>query len=194
MLEEVSSPRPPAAHAIRDARHEDLPAICDIYNHYVLHSTVTFDEDPTTPVQWETRLEELRRLGMPMLVLEGPRSEVLGYALVAPWRHKAAYRYTVENSIYLHRDAAGKGYGAALLAELLARSQSAGLRQIIAVIRRRGRRRLDRAALPLRFCRDRPDAARRLQVRPMAGHRAPAEVAGLTASLSPRPPSRPDGP
>lgn len=134
MLEEVSSPRPPAAHAIRDARHEDLPAICDIYNHYVLHSTVTFDEDPKTPVQWETRLEELRRLGMPMLVLEGPRSEVLGYALVAPWRHKAAYRYTAENSIYLHRDAAGKGYGAALLAELLARSQSAGLRQIIAVI------------------------------------------------------------
>ncbi|SDL57259.1 GNAT family N-acetyltransferase [Tessaracoccus oleiagri] len=134
MFEEVSAPRPPAAYVIRDARHDDLPAVCEIYNHYVLHSTVTFDEESRTASQWEARLDELQRLGMPVLVLEGASGQVLGYGLVAPWRQKAAYRYTVENSIYLHPDAAGKGYGAALLAELIERSRAAGLREIIAVI------------------------------------------------------------
>jgi L-amino acid N-acyltransferase YncA len=75
---------------------------------------------------------------MPFLVAESPSGQLLGYALVAPWKQKRAYRFTVENSIYLGPAAAGKGLGRALLAELIDRSKAAGLKEIIAVIADQG--------------------------------------------------------
>ena len=128
----------PFEYMIRDARRTDLPAVREIYNYYVANSMVTFDEDAMTLREWKSKYAYLHKLGMPFLVAESPSGQLLGYALVAPWKQKRAYRYTVENSIYLGPAAAGKGLGRALLAELIARSKAAGLKEIIAVIADQG--------------------------------------------------------
>ena len=128
----------PFEFSIRDAGLPDLPAVREIYNYYVANSMVTFDEDAMTLREWKTKFAYLQKLGMPFLVAESPSGQILGYALVAPWKQKRAYRYTVENSIYLGPAAAGKGLGRALMAELIARSKAAGLKEMIAVIADQG--------------------------------------------------------
>ena len=115
-----------------------MPAVREIYNYYVANSTVTFDEDAMTLREWKAKFGYLHKLGMPFIVAEAPSGQLLGYALVSPWKQKRAYRYTVENSIYLGPAAAGKGLGRALLGELIARSKAAGLKEIIAVIADQG--------------------------------------------------------
>lgn len=152
MLEEEYNPRrklpphlkpaPPAEtpfeFSIRDAVIEDVPSVREIYNHYVLNSTVTFDEKPMTLAAMRRKFEQVAKQGLPFLVAVSPNGIVLGYAYVYPWKAKAAYRYTVENSIYLGPASTGKGLGKALLAELITRSKAAGLKEIIAVIADRG--------------------------------------------------------
>ena len=128
----------PFEFSIRDAGLPDLPAVREIYNYYVANSMVTFDEDAMTLREWKSKFAYLQKLGMPFLVAESPSGQILGYALVAPWKQKRAYRYTVENSIYLGPAAAGKGLGRALMAELIARSKAAGLKEMIAVIADQG--------------------------------------------------------
>ena len=128
----------PFEYSIRDAGLPDLPAVREIYNYYVANSMVTFDEDAMTLREWKSKFAYLQKLGMPFLVAESPSGQILGYALVAPWKQKRAYRYTVENSIYLGPAAAGKGLGRALMAELIARSKAAGLKEMIAVIADQG--------------------------------------------------------
>jgi L-amino acid N-acyltransferase YncA len=126
------------AFTIRAAEPTDLPDIREIYNLYVANSTVTFDEDPMTLAEWRSKFAYLQKLGMPFIVAVSPGGTVLGYALVTPWAQKKAYRYTVENSIYLSPAATGKGLGRALMQELIVRSKAAGLKEIIAVIADRG--------------------------------------------------------
>jgi Sortase and related acyltransferases len=129
---------PSFEYAIREAVPADLPDIREIYNHYVANSTVTFDEDAMTLREWKTKFGYLAKLGMPFIVAVSPRGNILGYALVAPWKQKKAYRFTVENSIYLGAAATGKGLGPVLMAELIERSKAAGLKEMIAVIADRG--------------------------------------------------------
>ncbi len=126
------------AFTIRSAEPTDLPDIREIYNLYVANSTVTFDEDPMTLAEWRSKFAYLQKLGMPFIVAVSPGGIVLGYALVTPWAQKKAYRFTVENSIYLSPAATGKGLGRALMEELIVRSKAAGLKEIIAVIADRG--------------------------------------------------------
>jgi phosphinothricin acetyltransferase len=128
----------PFEYTIRDARLEDLPNVREIYNHYVANSTVTFDEIPMTLKALRSKFQHLTKLGMPFIVAESPSGQILGYAYVYPWKEKAAYRFTVENSIYLGPAATGKGLGRALMAELITRSKAAGLKEIIAVIADKG--------------------------------------------------------
>ncbi|WP_353809328.1 GNAT family N-acetyltransferase [Agromyces sp. SYSU T00194] len=128
----------PFEYAIRDARAEDLPAVREIYNYYVTNSTVTFDEDRMTMREWKQKFAYLQRLGMPFIVAQSPSGQLLGYALVSPWKQKRAYRYTVENSIYLGPAATGKGLGKVLLGELIERSRAAGLKEMLAVIADQG--------------------------------------------------------
>ncbi|TFD74698.1 N-acetyltransferase family protein [Cryobacterium psychrophilum] len=123
---------------MREARVTDLPNIREIYNYYVANSTVTFDEDAMTLPEWRDKFYYLSKHGMPFIVAESPAGQVLGYALVAPWKQKRAFRFTVENSIYLGAASTGKGLGRKLLAELIARSKAAGLKEIIAVIADQG--------------------------------------------------------
>jgi phosphinothricin acetyltransferase len=152
MLEEEYAPRrklpphlrpaPPSetefSYEIREAQAPDLPAIREIYNLYVLNSTVTFDESPMTLAALRKKFAKVRELGYPFLVAVNPTGQILGYAYVTPWKEKAAYRFTVENSIYLGPASSGKGLGRALLGELIDRSKAAGVKEIIAVIADRG--------------------------------------------------------
>ncbi|MBC7724818.1 MAG: N-acetyltransferase [Burkholderiaceae bacterium] len=128
----------PFEYEIREVTAADLPDVREIYNHYVANSTVTFDEDPMTLRELRTKFEQLSTLGLPFIVAVSPNGHVLGYAYVFPWKAKAAYRFTVENSIYLGPAATGKGLGKALLGDLITRSKDAGLKEIVAVIADRG--------------------------------------------------------
>jgi L-amino acid N-acyltransferase YncA len=123
---------------IRPAENRDIPDIREIYNYYVTNSVVTFDEKRWTVKQWSEKFAHLTKLGLPFLVAESPSGQVLGYALVQPWAGKTAYRYTVEDSIYLGQAAAGKGLGRALLEALIEACRTKGLREIVAVISDKG--------------------------------------------------------
>lgn len=122
------------SYTIRPAREEDLPAVRAIYRHYVLNSSITFDETPKTLAKWRTTFAQLTKLSLPFLVAESGTGTVLGYALVQPWKQKSAYRYTVENSIYLAPTATGRGLGRALLTALIDAAIAAGCKEMIAVI------------------------------------------------------------
>ncbi len=110
----------------------------EIYNHYVINSTVTFDEDALTLKEMRKKFATVGDLDYPWIVAVSPRNVILGYAYVIPWKPKAAYRFTVENSIYLGPASTGKGLGTALMAELLPRAKAAGVKEIIAVIADKG--------------------------------------------------------
>lgn len=137
-LRPAPAPEAPFEYALRDATRADLPHIREIYNYYVANSTVTFDEDAMTLAEWREKFDYLSKLGMPFIVAESASGQILGYALVSPWKQKKAYRFTVENSIYLGAASTGKGLGRVLLAELLERSKQAGLKEVIAVIADQG--------------------------------------------------------
>ncbi len=152
MLEEEYNPRrqlpphlrpapaaePDFAFSLRDAEPSDIPDMREIYNHYVANTTVTFDEDALTLAEMRAKYKIVADLGYPWLVAVSPRGVVLGYAFVTPYRAKAAYRFTVENTIYLGPASTGRGLGAALMEELLARARSAGVKEVVAVIADRG--------------------------------------------------------
>lgn len=128
----------PFAFEIREVREADIPDIREIYNYYVTNSVVTFDEKKWTLRQWREKVAYLHKLGMPFLVAQSPSGQILGYALVQPMSAKSGYRYSVENSIYLGQAATGKGLGRALLEALIARSEDAGIHQMVAVISDKG--------------------------------------------------------
>ena len=131
-------PESPFDYTLRGVQGADLPYIREIYNYYVANSTVTFDEDAMTLAEWRDKFFYLSRLGMPFVVAESPSGQILGYALVSPWKQKKAFRFTVENSIYLGAASTGKGLGRVLMQELIDRSKVAGLKEIIAVIADQG--------------------------------------------------------
>lgn len=137
-LRRAPAPEAPFSFAIRPAEERDIPHIREIYNYYVTNSVVTFDEKPWKLAAWREKFAHLEKLGMPFLVAESPRGQILGYALVQPWKSKSAYRYTVEDSIYLGQAAAGKGLGSALLDALLEACRDAGIREIVAAISDKG--------------------------------------------------------
>jgi len=134
-----AAPAPPEfSYDLRTAEERDLPAVREIYNHYVMNTVVTFDEAPMTLRALRSKFAHLQKLGFPFIVAESPSGEILGYAYVYPWKEKAAFRFTVENSIYLGPAATGKGLGKALMTELIERCRAAGIKEIVAVIADRG--------------------------------------------------------
>jgi len=137
-LRRIPEPERPFTYEIRPATPADIPDIREIYNYYVTNSVVTFDEKRWTLRQWREKFDYLAKLELPFLVAESPSGQVLGYALVQPWAGKSAYRYTVENSIYLGHAAAGKGLGRALLQALIEACEEKGIREIVAVISDKG--------------------------------------------------------
>jgi L-amino acid N-acyltransferase YncA len=118
---------------IRPSRDEDLDAITRIYGHHVLHGTGTFETTPPSVADMTTRRADVLAKGLPWLVVEDG-GEVLGFAYGNWFKPRPAYRFSVEDSIYMAPEAAGKGLGRALLAELLAALERAGVRKVMAVI------------------------------------------------------------
>ncbi|MHB9799480.1 GNAT family N-acetyltransferase [Pseudomonas sp. MT3] len=118
---------------IRDAHPDDLSTIAAIYRHYVLHSCATFEETPPTTAELEQRYAGVVASGLPYLVAEC-EGEVLGYCYATPFRQRPAYRFTLENSVYVRHDASGQGIGSALLRTLLARCGRGPWKQVIAVV------------------------------------------------------------
>ncbi len=118
---------------IRPSLDSDITAITDIYAHYVLGSTATFETQVPSASDMNARRADVLSKNLPYLVLT-VNDRVLGFAYANWFKPRAAYRYTCENSIYLHHDAAGKGWGKLLLAELLAQLERLGIRKVLAVI------------------------------------------------------------
>ena len=121
------------AITLRPSTEADIPAIHAIYEHAVLHGTGTFETDVPDLAEMTRRRAEVLGRGLPWLVAEQD-AQVTGYAYANYFRPRLAYRFCLEDSIYLAPAAQGKGVGRLLLAELMARCEAAGARQMLAVI------------------------------------------------------------
>ena len=118
---------------IRSSDEGDIAAIAAIYRHHVLHGLASFEEVPPAPEKLASRRREIVALGLPYLVAERS-GRVLGYCYAGPYRPRAAYRFTLEDSIYLDAAEVGRGIGRALLESLLDRCAELSYRQMAAVI------------------------------------------------------------
>lgn len=118
---------------IRPSTDHDIAAITRIYAHHVLNGTGTFETTPPSEADMAARRADVLSKGLPWLVLEDG-GQVMGFAYGNWFKPRPAYRFSVEDSIYLAPEAAGKGLGRALLAELLAKLQAGGVRKVMAVI------------------------------------------------------------
>lgn len=118
---------------IRSATEADAAALAAVYGHHVLHGFGTFEEIPPSPAEMDQRRRAIVAHGLPYLVAEDA-GKVLGYAYAAPFRPRAAYRFTVEDSVYVAPDAVGRGVGRAVLSAVLDAAAAMGLRQVVAVI------------------------------------------------------------
>ena len=119
--------------AVREFTPDDLEAVTRIYARHVLHGTATFEEVPPSADEMWKRSEKVRTLGLPWLVaVDGPA--FLGFAYADSFRERSAYRFTLEDSVYIDPAHHRRGAGRALLRELLARCEKRGHRQMIAVI------------------------------------------------------------
>ncbi len=134
----LSGSQPEGELSIREAKPEDMVQIAEIYNYYVRNSVVTFDLNSLTQNDWLQKFDYIKSLQFPFIVAISPGGQLLGFAYVAPWRQKAAYRRTVENSIYLRPAAIGKRVGTKLMERLIADCKEAGVREIVAVISDKG--------------------------------------------------------
>lgn len=118
---------------IRPSRDEDLAAIAAIYGHHVLHGVASFEEIPPEADELDRRRRQILAVGLPYLVAEGSE-RILGYCYASSYRTRSAYRFTVEDSIYIDAAEVGRGIGRALLSTVIERCAELGYRQMVAVI------------------------------------------------------------
>jgi len=118
---------------IRASTPGDAPALAAIYGHHVLNGFGTFEEVPPSAEEMASRRQAIVDRGLPHLVADDG-GQVLGFAYAGPFRPRAAYRYTVEDSVYVAPDAVGRGVGKAVLSEVLKACEAFGIRQVVAVI------------------------------------------------------------
>lgn len=119
--------------SVRAGTAEDMAAITSIYAHHVLHGLASFELAPPDRNEMARRRAEVLARGLPYLVAELGGQQV-GYAYAAPYRARPAYRFVLEDSVYIHPDYVGRGIGRALLEVLIDACTRAGYRQLIAVI------------------------------------------------------------
>lgn len=118
---------------IRPATEADIAAVATIYAHHVRSGLASFEVDPPSVEEMQQRFDKLVPAGFPYLVAV-ERGEVLGYAYAGPYRPRPAYRFSVEDSIYLAPEAAGRGIGKAMLTRLVEECEARGFRQMLAII------------------------------------------------------------
>ena len=119
---------------IRDAVEADIPAIAAIYGREVEQGVATFEEVAPTEADMLGRMIKIIALGLPYLVAERAGAMVVGYAYAGQFHVRAAYRYTLENTVYIRPDAHRQGVGRALMVALIARCEAIGCRQMMALI------------------------------------------------------------
>jgi phosphinothricin acetyltransferase len=118
---------------IRTATDADVPDMQAIYAHHVLHGTGTFEEEPPPVEAMAARFHKVVDQGFVWLVATDATG-VLGFGYYAPFRDRSAYRFTVEDSIYVREDVRGQGVGKALVVRLIEMATAQGMRQMLAVI------------------------------------------------------------
>lgn len=118
---------------IRDASDGDMEAIRDIYTHHVLYGLATFEEVPPSVDELRSRRASVLAIGLPYLVAE-LNGEIVGYSYATAYRPRPAYRFSIEDSVYVADGLGGQGVGSALLQELIARCEKGPWRQMLAVI------------------------------------------------------------
>ncbi|WP_110949808.1 GNAT family N-acetyltransferase [Pseudomonas bohemica] len=118
---------------LRDAHEDDMPAVQAIYAHHVLHGTASFELEPPTLEQMRQRRVDVCANGLPYVVAER-HGEVVGYGYATLYRPRPAYRFTVEDSVYVREGMAGMGIGLALLELIIQRCIEDGRRQMVAII------------------------------------------------------------
>lgn len=119
---------------LRPAAAPDLPAIHAIYSHHVLHGMASFEEEPPSLEEMRRRHAEVTGAGLPYLVAEEAGGTIRGYGYCSLYRTRSAYRYTLEDSVYIRHGMQGKGTGKALLGELIRACEALNYRQMVAVI------------------------------------------------------------
>jgi len=128
-----AAPDQASLFTLRDARADDAPAIQKIYATHVLTGLSSFEEVPPDAAEMAQRMRTIQERGLPYIVADRD-GQIGGYAYASPFRTRSAYRYTVEDSVYISNDALRRGLGRTLLTELIARCTKAGFRQMVAVI------------------------------------------------------------
>jgi L-amino acid N-acyltransferase YncA len=118
---------------IRPSDDQDVGAIAAIYRHHVLNGIASFDAEPPDPDEIARRRREILTRGLPYLVAERS-GQVLGYCYASPYRARSAYRFSVEDSIYIDQAEFRRGIGSVLLTELIGLCAALGYRQMVAVI------------------------------------------------------------
>lgn len=119
---------------IRDCAETDIAAVTAIYSHYVRTSLATFDETAPSAAEMAQRRVDLLAAGLPFLVASDAHGGILGFAYAGYYRPRAAYRFTLEDSIYVAAEVTRRGIGYALLTRLVEQCTAAGFRQMVAVI------------------------------------------------------------
>jgi L-amino acid N-acyltransferase YncA len=133
-MSESAAGKPDAVdRLVRAASEADMAAVRDIYAHYVLHSAATFEETPPALDDMLARRRASVDLGLPYLVAEAG-AKILGFAYATAYRARPAYRFTIEDSVYVADGLGGQRIGSALLGELIARCEGGPWRQMVAVV------------------------------------------------------------
>jgi phosphinothricin acetyltransferase len=122
------------SYHLRDAVPDDVPEIARIYGHYVQTTFFTFEEAVPSPDEIRIRLQRVRETHLPWRVAEAADGAIGGYVYATPFRPRSAYRFTVENSVYVAPEQTRRGIGIALMRDLLRECAGLGYRQMIAVI------------------------------------------------------------
>ena len=115
---------------IREANADDASAIVSIYNHFILNTTISFEESVVSESEMAQRIADVQAAGLPWLVIEVGQV-VVGYAYATKWRVRHAYRYSVESSVYLHPSKSGQGIGTALYTALIEKLCNGGCHLVI---------------------------------------------------------------
>lgn len=130
---ELNASDPDNGIKVRDATSEDIATIQVIYAHYVLNGISTFEETPPSSDEMASRRAAVLKSGLPYLVAE-VSGKVVGYSYATAYRPRPAYRYTIEDSVYVEDGMGGKGVGGALLRELISRCEQGPWHQMVAVV------------------------------------------------------------
>ncbi len=119
---------------VLDSKVSDLAQVRAIYKHYVEETVSSLEEKLPSEQEFLEHFESIVSRDLPFLVAKDKKGIVLGFTYVQPYRKRSAYRYTLEDSIYIHKDFIGKGVGRALICEIMKKCKQVGYKQLVAIV------------------------------------------------------------